>query len=562
MLWDTSLPDWESRIVAGQSLVPDLPLFEEEAARALRVFKRLRIPDVIGTPTMSEACGEWFFPIVAAMFGSYDPEHHIRMIQEYFWLVPKKNSKSSNGGAIMLTATIVNRRPEAEFVLIAPTITIANIAFKQAMGTIRLDTELDKLFQCRSHLRSIQHRINGTTLQIKAADTDVITGGKQVGTMIDETHVFAKKSNAADIFVELRGALAARPDGFLFQTTTQSKEPPAGVFKQELDMARKVRDGQMKRSLLPILYEFPEKLAEADAWRQRKYWHIVNPNLNRSVNAEFLEGELTRAAEAGQEEEILIASQHFNVEIGVRLGSDAWPGARYWEGAALPGLTLEELIDRSDVIVAAGDGGGLDDLLGLSLIGRDKTTNEWLGVFRAWAQMDVLERRKQIAARLRDFEAEGTLTICGEDDPQRDIREFCDIIETVFKAGLLPEKAAIGLDAFGITAIIDELASRGIAGDMLCAVPQGYKLNGAVLGLERKLKDGTFWHDGSAMMNWVVGNAKIEQRGNAVLVTKQAAGKAKIDPLAAGFNAVQLMSRNPVSGQGPSVYEERGLLAI
>src|SRR3546814_21142668 len=99
----------------GRSLVPDLPLFEAETARALRIFKLLRIPDVVGQPTMAEACGEWFFPIVAAMFGSYDPVANRRMLQEFFLLIPKKNLKSSNGGAMMLTEDIMNRRPEAEF---------------------------------------------------------------------------------------------------------------------------------------------------------------------------------------------------------------------------------------------------------------------------------------------------------------------------------------------------------------------------------------------------------------------------------------------------------------
>src|SRR5256885_1101155 len=93
--WNPALPDWERRIRAGESLVPELPLFQDEAARALRIFKRLRIPDVIGTPTMADACGPWFLPIVAAVFGCYDPEAHVRMLQEFFLLIPKGNSKTS-----------------------------------------------------------------------------------------------------------------------------------------------------------------------------------------------------------------------------------------------------------------------------------------------------------------------------------------------------------------------------------------------------------------------------------------------------------------------------------
>jgi P27 family predicted phage terminase small subunit len=105
--WCTACPDWQDRILQGRSLVPDLPLFADEAARALRVFKRLRLADVAGTPTLGEAGAPWFFAIVAALFGSYDRAAAMRTIQEIFLLVPKKNAKTSYSAALIVTGAIL-----------------------------------------------------------------------------------------------------------------------------------------------------------------------------------------------------------------------------------------------------------------------------------------------------------------------------------------------------------------------------------------------------------------------------------------------------------------------
>jgi phage terminase large subunit-like protein len=56
-------------------------------------------------------------------------------------------------------------------------------------------------------------------------------------------------------------------------------------------------------------------------------------------------------------------------------------------------------------------------------------------------------------------------------------------------------------------------------------------------------------------MAWSVSNAKVEPRANSMLITKQASGTAKIDPLMALFNAVSLLSLNPESNVIGSDYE-------
>jgi phage terminase large subunit-like protein len=561
-MWDTSCVDWADKLRRRECPIPVLPLFEAEAEKALRIFKRLRCPDIEGNPTYGQICDEWVFEIVRAIFGSYDTETKRRLIREFFVLIPKKNGKSSISAAIIVTATIINRRPEAECLLIAPTKQIANIAFKQAAGIVRLDPHLAALFHLQQHLRTITHRTSLAQIIIKAADTDAITGGKATFTLIDETHVFASVGRAADVFIEVRGALASRPDGFLLQITTQSKAPPVGVFKSELDAAREVRDGKVRRPVLAILYEYPEEIQKSGEWKLAENWDIVNPNLGRSVDRAFLADELAKAERAGPEAFALFASQHFNIEIGIALRSNRWEGADYWLDQADQTLTLEALIQRSDVIVVGIDGGGLDDLLGLAILGRDAGTREWLLWSHAWAHEKILERHTQIAPALRDFEKEGTLTIY--DMPGDDVSELVDFVLQVERSGKFPAKAAIGVDVVGISEIVDGLAAAGITDqpEKVAAVTQGWKLANTIKTTARRLAAGGMWHDGSSLLTWCIGHAKVEPRGNAILITKEAAGAGKIDPLMAAFNAVALMARNPEPAAAYIYRDERELRVI
>ncbi|MAQ82240.1 MAG: terminase [Maritimibacter sp.] len=544
--WRTSVPDWEQRIRDRRSLIPDLPLYDAVAEKALRIFKRLRVPDLIGQPTYGEVCDDWVFDFVRVIFGSYNPDTRRRMLKEFFLLVPKKNGKSAIAAAIVVTAAILNERPEAEMVLIAPTQEISGIAFKQAAGIVRLDPELMRIFQVTPHQKRIKHRTTLCEIKILSADGDVVTGSKAAVVLIDETHVLASKQKAPDIFLELRGGLKSRPEGFLLQITTQSKDRPTGQFEKELRRARDVRDGKLELPLLAVMYELPDEMSEKEEWRDPATWPMVNPNLGRSVMAKDLADDLVAAEADGPEALALFASQHLNVQVGLGLKTGRWVGADYWAGAAQPALSIEEVLATSEVAVVGIDGGGLDDLLGMTILGRHAQTKVWQSWSRAWADRDVLRLRQSIAPELEKLVEQGELTLVDNIEEEAN-PEVVDLCVRVRSAGLFPEQDGIGMDPEGVGSIIDGLVAAGFSIEDIRAISQGYKLNAAIKTTPVKLKNGSMVHCGQRLMTWCVGNAKTEARGNAVIVTKAQSGSAKIDPLMSLFNAVQLMSWNPVA---------------
>lgn len=557
MEWETSCLDWERKIKAGKSLIP-APIFPSQAEYALQIFKELRVVDLPGKPKFGECSEQWVFDFVSAIFGGCDPETGSQMIREYGLLISKKNTKSTIAAGIMLTAVILCWREDEEHLIIAPTKEIADNSFKPAAGMIRADRELSALFHVQDHIRTITHRQSKASLKVVAAETDTVGGKKSGRILIDELWIFGKRSTAQAMLMEATGGLVSRPEGWVIYLTTQSDDPPAGVFKEKLDYWRDVRDGKISDPrTLPVLYEFPDDMVSSKAYLKPENFYVTNPNIGRSVSKDWLSDELKKFSNSRDGSFQQFLAKHLNVEIGMNLRSDRWAGADYWERRGQQ-FTLKELLDRSEVVTLGVDGGGLDDLLGAAAIGREKDTGRWLHWGKAWAHPSVLERRKEIAPRLLDFEKDGDLVIV--ENIGDDVQELAEIFKMIYDTGLLPEKFAIGLDQIGIS-FEEPFAEAELPAELLASISQGYRLGGTIKTVERKLAEGSFIHGNRPMMAWCVSNAKIEQRANSILITKQASGTAKIDPLMALFDAAQLMALNPVA-TGRSVYESRGIRFI
>lgn len=547
--YSTAMPDWETRLEQGLSLIPP-PIFKEQADLAMQVFTRLRAVDVAGQPTYGECSPPWVIDFVRYIFGSYNSETGHNLIKEFFCLVPKKSSKSSIASGVMLTQLIMGWRKSASYLIVAPTIEVAQASFKPAADSVRADPQLSKLINISTHTRTLTNRVSGAVLKVIAADENSVTGSKASVLLVDECHRLGTKENASSMLREAAGGLAARPEGFIIKLSTQASEPPAGVFKDDLELFRNVRDGVVTdKRRFGVLYEHPKAWLEDGRAMTLEGIKLVNPSLGYSVDMNYLEDAYERAKNIGGGELLDYLAKHANVQIGMNLRNDRFAGADFWAQNADKTLTLDSLIERCEVAVVGIDGGGLDDLLGLSVVGRCKKTRKWLSWSYGWCHSIALERVKQNASRLRDFEKAGELTIV--DLPGQDVQELCDIVLKLEKSGLLPEKNAIGVDQAGISAIVDMLTGPeyGIDIGRILAVPQGYRLSGAIKTCERALAGNTLTHADQDIMDWNIGNLKVELKGSALYSTKAAAGKAKVDLAHALFNAISLISLNP-AGRG------------
>ncbi|CAH5470217.1 terminase large subunit [Klebsiella oxytoca] len=537
--WSTACTDWENRLIDGESIIPP-PIFADQAEQALSIFRELRVSDLPGKPTFGECSEAWVFDFVKVIFGGYDAETGNQLIREYGLLISKKNTKSTIAAGIMLTALILCWREDEEHLILAPTKEVADNSFKPAAGMIRADEELTDMFQIQDHIRTITHRVTRNTLKVVAADTDTVSGKKSGRILVDELWLFGKRANAEAMFMEALGGQVSRNEGWVIYLTTQSDDPPAGVFKERLDYWRDVRDGKISDpKTLGILYEFPESMIQSKAYLQPENFYITNPNIGLSVSPEWIADNLRKnqAKTDGTLQQFL--AKHLNIEIGLNLRSDRWAGVDFWEQQAQR-VSFEDLLRRSEVITVGIDGGGLDDLLGASAVGRDAKTREWLCWCHAWAHEIAIRRRKSEESRFNDFVKAGDLTIVKR--VGQDTEEVAEYVSRIYEAELLDK---IGIDPSGVGQILDALIEAGIPSDAVVGVSQGWRLGGAIKTTERKLAEGILIHGGQPMMAWCVGNARVEPKGNAILITKQASGKGKIDPLMALFNAVSLMALNP-----------------
>jgi phage terminase large subunit-like protein len=250
----------------------------------------------------------------------------------------------------------------------------------------------------------------------------------------------------------------------------------------------------------------------------------------------------------GPETRNTFLAKHLNVEITQGLRSDGWAGAKLWPRGAEEGLTLEEVLRRSEVVTVGIDGGGLDDLAAIGVVGREKGTQRWLAWSHAFISPEGWDRRKANHTHYQDFIRDGDLTKV--DQLPDDVTAVVNIVKQCKDSKKLSK---VGCDPAGLGTIVDALAEIGVTveNDLLGGIRQGVALMGSIKTVERKLADGSFKHAGRPMMAWCAGNAIVQATATGMRIARDMSGYGKIDPLVSILDAAELMSMNPPPPREP-----------
>jgi phage terminase large subunit-like protein len=527
----------EPRDVAGARFDP------ERVDKVLKSFKVLR-------HTKGQWAGQPLVPdpwqvayILAPVFGwvrwDNDADMYVRVVNELYVDVPRKNGKSTLCGGIAMYLTAADGEPGAEVVAAATTKDQARFVFDPIKKLAEAAPAL------KGHVKPLADKIlhprTGSYFQVISNAADAQHGANLHGGILDELHVH----KTAEMLETLESGTGSRRQPLLCIITTADtgkRSTPYDIKRRRIEQLAK--GVLVDPSVYGVIWAAPEG---ADPFAEST-WRAANPGFGVSPTRSYLERTARKAADSPTD-----LTSFLRLHLGLRtrqdtkyLSTEAWTA----NGA---------LIDESKL--AGRDAyGGLDlgnvsDITALAWLLPDDEDGSVDLVMRLWAPEDSLESldkrtSKSATAWVRD----GWLTttpgnVTDYDFIKAQIRKDRD----AFKV------KSIGYDRWNSSQLTNDLTAERAP---MVKVGQGFQtmspalkgvLRLVLLGQKRVAQGGRpmLRHDGNPCMLWMVDNLTVSTSPAGDVKPDKAKAPDKIDGVSALCDAMsEVLARPPKRRSG------------
>jgi len=524
------IPDYDPFSTAGNCW-----LDYDAAAKPIEFFKRYLVlieGKGAGEPFVLEP---WQKAIVGNLFGWKRPDG-TRRYRKAFVFVGRKNGKTPLCAGIINYVAFCDGEPGAQIYSAAGEREQAALVFRHAAGMINRNPALQNKSRIYRTFKSIEFGGGSNVYKALSADADTKHGLNAHLVVVDELHVQPNR----DLVDTLSTSTASRTQPLEIDITTAGVYDVNSICFEHYDYACKVRDGLIDDPyFLPVVYE----TAKEDNWKDETVWAKANPNLGVSVSLDYLRQACKEAQDVPAKENTF-RRLHLNqwTEQDTR-----WLSVERWNDCAITDVNL-----TGKKCYAGLDLSTRKDLTALVLFFYDGDRKYVLPFFFA-PKENASRRQKSDRVPYLQWAKEGSLVLTEGDTVDFDyIRDF---INKLKKKYLIEH---IVIDDWQASQIMNQLSSDGFS---VIPTRMGFRsFSEPTKALEELILNRNLAHFDNPVMNWCVSNVMIEQDAQENIKPSKSKSTERIDGVVALIMAIRAMVE--LKPSIPSVYEERGLIAI
>lgn len=485
---------------------------EEKANRPIEFIERFcrhSKGEWAGQPVRLELFQKAF---IQALFGFVDRDTGLRRYREAFFLVGRKNGKSTLLAGLALYMLIADGEGGAEVYSTATKYAQARLLFDECHNMVKQSPDLSRHMKKR---KSDLYYVPGMAkLQPLSRNSDSLDGLNASFVIMDELHGVKDRN----LYEVMRQSQSARRQPLLVMITTAGTVREC-IFDDMYNHACAVADGTITDdTFLPILYELDRR----DEWMEPGAWMKANPSLGAIKKTDDLTIKVQRAKQNPVELSGVLCKE-FNIRETVQ---SAW--------LSFDAINCTDTFDMEDFRCAYCIG-GVDlsittDLTCASLLMMKRGSDKKYIAQMYWLPADSLQERvKRDKIPYDKWFERGLLRLCaGNSISYSDVTQW--FMDMVKQYELFP--AWVYYDSYSARYFVEEMQMQGF--NMVRCIQGAKTLSLPMQMLGTDLQAHRVNYNNNPILKWCLTNTGIQtdRNGNIVPVKNQSP-KQRIDGTAA-----------------------------
>ena len=449
---------------------------------------------------------------IQALFGFVDAQTDLRQYRESFFLVGRKNGKSTLLAGLALYMLTSDGEGGAEVYSTATKYAQARLLFDEAHNMIKQSPDLSKHFKKRK--TDLYYSPTMSKFQPLARNSDTLDGLNCSFCVMDELHGVRDRN----LYEVMRQSQAARRQPLLVMITTAGTVREC-IFDDMYSHAAQVADGVIQDPrFLPVLYELDDR-AE---WTDPKAWVKANPALCSIKKLDDLTAKVERAKQNRNELSGVLCKE-FNVRETVKTAWLSFDDINNEDTFALEDFRGAYCIGGVDLSITT-------DLTCASLLFMKRGDDTKYITQMYFLPADRLQERVQQDKIPYDkWYERGLLRLCaGNSINYSDVTEW--FAETVKEYELFP--AWVYYDSYSARYFVEEMTLQGF--NMVRCIQGAKTLSLPMQMLGADLQAHRVIYNNNPILKWCLTNTGIQtdRNGNIVPIKNQSP-RQRIDGAAA-----------------------------